>query len=141
MNSKLNTKLMDCFQIPYIDKKTTKRFTFQKPGIYIIRSTITGKITYIGMSATNVYKALYRHFQTWNDFTHRRVVYLDYHNYEIRVILCTREQAVICERRLIKLYKPIDNAEFYEDWNFNDVTPNMALEPIEYLKETSECPY
>jgi excinuclease UvrABC nuclease subunit len=133
---------MNSFQIPYINKKTTKRFTFGQPGIYIIRSIITNKITYIGMSATNVYKALYRHFQTWNDRKQRRVVYLDYHNYEIRVILCNREQAVICERRLIKWYKPIDNAEFYEDWDFNDITHNLNLEPIEYLKrDPSEYPY
>ncbi|MDD5358540.1 MAG: hypothetical protein PHX80_05295 [Candidatus Nanoarchaeia archaeon] len=96
----------------------------------MIRNKITGLITYIGMSRTNVYKALFRHFQVWNDGNHR-VVYFDHHNYEIRTILCSPNQAIVCERRLIKWFKPADNAEFYEDWEYSD----------SIAKEEVECPY
>jgi excinuclease UvrABC nuclease subunit len=126
--------MMDNWQLPYINNKTTKRFSYKKPGIYLIRNKITKVITYIGMSKSNVYKALYRHFENWKD-EHYRVVYLDWHNFEIWVILCDySELAINTERRLIKRFKPADNREFYEDWVQNV--------PECYQKQKLEiCPY
>jgi excinuclease UvrABC nuclease subunit len=127
---------MDRWTSPYKGNKTTKRFTYKKPGCYLIKNKTTGFITYIGMSSVNVYKALYRHFQQWNDKPWR-VTYHDYDNYLIRVIICqNRQHAAITERRLIKWFKPTDNHEYYEDWEYTTNVP-------EYLEkqELVECPY
>jgi excinuclease UvrABC nuclease subunit len=118
---------MDTWQPAYIQTHTTKRFADKKAGVYLIRDKHTFDIVYIGMSQTNIYDALYRHFQKWSDVV-QRVVFQDRENYEVRVIICeTPQQAVITERRLIKRLNPSENHEFYEDW--------------EYKPESEPCPY
>lgn len=120
---------MDMWICPYVDQKTTKRFTYKKPGVYLIRNKQTQQITYIGMSTTNVYKALYRHFQKWNDCP-QRVVYLNREYYEVKTIVCqNKDEAIKLEKRLIKWFYPSDNREFYEDdFDFTEIPDYLKLE-------------
>jgi len=121
---------MDKWESPYTEAgKTNKLFSFKVPGIYLIREKSSKEIIYIGMSKSNAYKALYRHFQVWNDRQYR-VVYQDRDKYEVRVILISYQEAIILERKLIKKYKPRDNREFYEYKEENTMVPEME-----------ECPY
>jgi len=48
---------------PYKKGKTTlpNRY-YNKAGVYVIKSKQTGKVLYVGYSATNLKKTLYRHF-------------------------------------------------------------------------------
>jgi len=81
-----------------------------KSGTYIIKKN--NKIVYIGYSKSNLYKTIYRHFQSWIDPTQRRVTYQDQlknNNFLVRVILCTPLQAQRLERYLILKYLPQDN--------------------------------
>jgi excinuclease UvrABC nuclease subunit len=125
---------MDKWQSPYTDAgRASKGFRFFKfPGVYLIRRKESKEIIYIGMSKSNAYKALYRHFETWNDRQYR-VTYQDRDQYEVRIILTTYCQAVALERKLIKKYKPKDNREFYE--YEEEYIPKMEL------VEPEECPY
>jgi hypothetical protein len=45
--------------------KTNFGFTENKSGVYLIKSKRTNKIVYVGYSASNLYKTMYRHFQSW----------------------------------------------------------------------------
>jgi hypothetical protein len=47
------------------DLSTTFSAARGKAGVYIIRKK--GKVIYVGYSETNLYRTLYRHFQTWTD--------------------------------------------------------------------------
>lgn len=78
--------------LPYENGRSTKRNCFGKPGIYFVREVETKEVVYIGMSQSNCWKALYRHFQQWSDRV-SRVVYQNRERYEIRVIVCTSFQA------------------------------------------------
>jgi len=88
-------------------------------GVYIIRKGIN--IIYIGFSANDVKKTMYRHFQTWTDkrhpdnkrgFLYDRVTYKDRLNgITCRVIFCTNsKQAAALEQILILKYLPRDNS-------------------------------
>jgi hypothetical protein len=100
------------FKPPY---KKNGRTTFGnsingKSGAYLIKKN--GKIVYIGYSASNLYKTIYRHFQSWTDPTQRRVTYqneLKNNSFTVRVILCTPKQAQRLEKYLILKYLPEDN--------------------------------
>lgn len=100
---------------PY-DKQgnTTLKHTNGKRGVYIIR--IDGKIRYIGYSGSNLYKTLYRHFQSWIDPTQQRVTYKAIRNRAtVRVVLTNRaDQAAKLEKALILLYQPKDNPDKLE---------------------------
>ena len=87
-----------------------------KSGVYLIkkRSEIFS-VTYIGMSKTDIYTTMYRHFQRWNDKRFDRKVY-EREKYLIRVIYCTPLQAVKLERALIIRHNPKDNAEKYDNY-------------------------
>jgi len=107
---------MDKWDLPYRNNRTTKRFTFNKSGIYFIRCIKTKNILYIGLSLSNAYKALYRHFESWNDYKHQRITYDDRNKVEIRVILCDKYVADRYEKLLIRKFQPSDNLERYEWW-------------------------
>lgn len=90
-----------------------------KSGVYIIYKN--NKPVYIGFSRTDVYKALYRHFQKWSDKTQVRVTY-DPNNasYKVRVIYCnTSLNADRLEKALIIKLKPKDNPQKY--WLSNEI--------------------
>ena len=106
------------FVKPYtFDKYGRKYTTFparQKSGVYLIKE---GKdIVYIGHSRTDVYKTMYRHFQTWNHREQEVTTYSgqDLNDFSVRVIYCTPKQAEAAEKYLIKRHKPRDNKYKYE---------------------------
>jgi hypothetical protein len=124
--------MKDIWELPYKENgKTTKRFSYKKSGIYLIREKESKILVYVGMSKVNTYKALYRHFNKWVDCPQRNT-YLNKNNYEVRIILT--EKASILERRIIKFFNPRDNNERYEKWKY--VIENY------WIKETLEvCHY
>lgn len=94
------------FLEPYTNGKTTfpKRNT---PGVYLIKKD--GVVRYVGMSRTDVYKTLYRHFQSWDDPRQIRVVYKYLKGISVRVVYTTPDQATKLESALIIKLKPTDN--------------------------------
>lgn len=79
-------------------------------GVYLIKSDRTGKIIYVGYSATQLYKTIYRHFQTWNDRQQPRKTY-NKTGYTVRVIFTTKTRAALLESYLINKLKPRDNKD------------------------------
>lgn len=86
-----------------------------KTGVYIIYEG--SEVVYIGFSQSDLYRTMYRHFQRWNHTGQEVVTYADQNlnDYTVRVIYCTPKQAESLEKKLIKKYKPRDNAQKYED--------------------------
>lgn len=84
----------------------------RRPGVYLIFRA--GSLVYVGFSAVDVYKALYRHFQEWNDTSRDRprVVYPKGGASQVRVIYTNgAQQAARLERALIVRYRPKDNPD------------------------------
>ncbi len=144
------------FVCPY-DTKGHTPFNIKKiskSGVYVIKKN--GKIIYVGMSKTNTYKTLYRHFQIWNDnrefdrlsknpyskYYERVTYYTDankknnFRDFTVRVILCTPKQAERLEKLLIIKHKPKDNTNKYIRYNLDkydktllDIYGNAIEEP------------
>lgn len=116
------------FENAYFDKFCShKQVNHKCAGVYFIKED--GVITYIGMSKSNVHKALYRHFQVWNDNRNRympkevfppyeRTTYVDTRHtkkYEVSIINCNNPyHAAILEKIYIQKHQPRDNKEKYE---------------------------
>ena len=64
------------FKPPYQkgEKKTTFPNLRGKSGVYIVKNK-AGQIVYVGHSASDLYKTMYRHFQSWHDPKQIRVTY------------------------------------------------------------------
>ena len=89
-----------------------------RPGVYIIK--VNGNIKYIGYSASNVYKTLTRHFQSWEDSRQTRVTYPRTSAVTARVIYTnTGGQAAALERALILKHRPADNPNKYDNYTLN----------------------
>ena len=85
-------------------------YTAKKSGVYLIFRNST--LRYVGYSGYNVYKTLYRHFQSWNDPTQIRSVYSPTdQQIKVRVIYCNNSKAKKLESALIIKYQPIDNPD------------------------------
>lgn len=85
-------------------------YTAQIPGVYIIFKK--NEIVYVGYSGYNVYKTLYRHFQSWNDPVQVRVTYNKTDpNIKVRVIYCNSRKAKNLESALIIKFEPKDNPQ------------------------------
>ena len=101
------------WNLPY--KKNGSTFygssIMKKSGVYLIKKN--NKVVYIGESHTNnLYKTLYRHFQSWVDSTQKRVVFKNDKSsgkIKVRVILTTKSQAIRLQVYLIKKLKPDRN--------------------------------
>lgn len=92
----------------------------KQPGVYLIR--IGGELRYVGHSKTDVYKTLYRHFQTWNDSSRdrERVTYTAAQDPRVRVIYTgTAKRAVELERALILKHQPRDNPDKFAAWELD----------------------
>ena len=99
------------FLKPYnTDGSTNMAFCKSKAGVYLIKNE-TGDIVYIGFSATNLYKTVLRHFQSWDDNKQVRVSYPYKHTFTVRVVLTTPGRAEKLERALIVELKPKDNPD------------------------------
>lgn len=95
---------------PYNNGRT--RFNKRgRPGCYVIMKN--GRPLYVGFSASDLYKTLYRHFQSWNDPKQVRAVYNPNDEaIRVRVIYTnTPKQAAALERALIVKYEPRDNTQ------------------------------
>ncbi len=89
-----------------------------KCGVYFIKSKATGVIVYVGSSATQLYKTIYRHFQEWNDRSRGkgfdRTTY-GKNSYQISVLLTANaDQALRIEKYFIGKLKPAGNPIKYE---------------------------
>ena len=91
---------------PYKPRKGKLINTFRpklfegKSGVYLVRKGTD--LVYIGHSASDIYKTMYRHFQSWNDPTQLRVVF-DKNNpaYTVKIILTNPSEASKLEEYLI----------------------------------------
>ncbi|MDR1552567.1 MAG: GIY-YIG nuclease family protein [Prevotellaceae bacterium] len=114
---KYNNMKVYKFLPPYQkDGKATFRESLNRTGVYIIKEN--EKIVYIGYSGYNLYKTMYRHFQSWNHKFQDVVSYkstLNRKKYTVRIVYCTKKQAYVLEKKLIQKYKPRDNELKYKD--------------------------
>lgn len=121
--------------------KTNFPQTQKKSGVYIIKED--NKIVYVGMSGTNLYRTLYRHFEAWKHKYQEVTTYqsrLKLHKYTVRVIFCTSNQAARLERILIKKIKPRDNDVKYENYKiefqdnkiYNSYQDCMTLDEVPF---------
>lgn len=96
---------------PYTPEGKTN-FKLKKCGVYLIYKDEV--LRYVGFSKTNLYKTLYRHFQSWNDKTQSRVTYNNLKGIKVRVIYTnTPKQAYDLEKACIIKLKPKDNIQQY----------------------------
>lgn len=100
------------FKAPYKPNGRTSfgRSIVGKVGVYLIKKN--GEIVYVGHSTSDLYKTLYRHFQSWSDPTQKRVSYksqLKRNKFSVRVILTTKSQAYRLEKYLVMKIRPKDN--------------------------------
>lgn len=120
------------FYTPYLAGGKTRFAGLQgKTGIYIIREN--KKIVYIGYSSRNLYKTMYRHFQSWNHKQQEVVTYankLSRHRYTVRVVTCEKAAAIKLERALIIKHKPRDNDVKYNSYTMKK-SDILALETYE----------
>jgi len=115
---------------PYINGKPRFK-TRKRPGVYVIyKNSIP---VYVGYSGSDVYKTLYRHFQSWNDPRQIRKTYSKSDaNITIRVVYTrTAKQASDLEYALIVKYQPADNPLLYLPDQFNTEPVQSILNKYE----------
>lgn len=124
---------------PYKKNKTGLRdkavFNLRgKAGVYMIYDK-NSTLRYVGFSGYDVYKTMYRHFQSWNDPRQIRVTYPRFGGYKVRLIYCsTAKQAAKLEKALILKYSPPDNPNKYE---LDEMQPAEQKALREYLEENT----
>lgn len=127
------------------------------PGVYLIYrngkptpfSTGGHELRYVGYGGRDVYKALYRHFQVWNDRQSEagergpRTVYRLRSGYSVRVIYCnTARQARELEKALILKHRPSDNPDKLELYELTDTGKELASEALSApFVENIEAPF
>ncbi len=113
--------------------KTTYPETRNKTGVYIIRKN--QKIVYIGFSAKDIYRTMYRHFQEWNHPGQPVITYvkqLKRHKFSVQITLCPPATAARLERALILKYHPTDNPNQYES---DQLTAQLETMINDFLEE------
>jgi len=100
---------------PYTKGKPTFKLR-GRPGVYIIFDNKA--VRYVGYSAHDVYKTMYRHFQRWQDKAQQRVTYSPTNNnLTARVIYTnTAAQALKLETAARIKYNPTDNPQKIADF-------------------------
>jgi len=127
------------FLPPYTDEgKTTFADARGQSGVYLIKNSAK-EIIYVGYSRNNLYRTLYRHFQTWNDREQPRITYSKTGGYTVRVILTTPQQAERLEKYLVKRYQPRDNKTVYD--NVEDGTGANEFEKQKEAEEYEPAPF
>jgi hypothetical protein len=139
------------FHPPYKPSgRTSFPETSKKSGVYLIKEN--DNLVYVGVSLVDLYKTLYRHFQTWTDINYRtqkvrsasdRVTYkarMKRNRYTVRIVFCPPGQAARLEKALIIRYNPRDNAVKYEQHTLtladNKISNEYDLCPVD-----QECPF
>jgi excinuclease UvrABC nuclease subunit len=110
--------MQDHWQPPYLNNHCSKSKFRNRTGVYIVRLKHSNEIIYVGMGSC-VYKALYRHFQKWNDQQQRRSLFKKEET-EVRIITTPKELVHRTEVRLIRLFKPKENTILYEQSMVDD---------------------
>lgn len=123
---------------PYKEDGSTTFPARQKRGVYLIyRQTLLGGpvLRYVGYSGVDVYKALYRHFQEWNDRQARlgqrddRVTFSPPGSYRVRVVYCrTKAEASELEQALILKHQPPDNPDKLELYTLTNAGRTMIAQ-------------
>ena len=91
-----------------------------RAGVYLIKEN--NVLVYVGESGYNIYKTLYRHFQSWNHRSQRVTTYrgsMQRNKYTVRIVFCTPKQASALEKALILKHKPRDNEQKYLNYELN----------------------
>lgn len=140
---------------PYHDDGRTRFPQRGAPGAYLIyKESWMGAhaLRYVGYSGTDVYKALYRHFQTWNDDREqyrpgagkrKRVTYPK-GGYLVRVVYCrTGAEAQALETALILKHRPPDNLDKFEGYQLNAYADSLLKKEgnAAYLRRDEEDPF
>tara|TARA_R110000751_G_scaffold128883_2_gene230936 strand:- start:218 stop:622 length:405 start_codon:yes stop_codon:yes gene_type:complete len=121
------------FKKPYRkDGKTNFPHTTKKSGVYLIADK-NGKIVYVGFSLSNLYKTMYRHFQSWKDWRQERATF-SRKTHKVRVVFTTPKQAQKLERALIVKYKPKGNPDKLLDYTISKAESKIK---DEYLLENT----
>ncbi len=130
---------------PYDEEGRTNFPARNLPGVYLIykegQPTAFGKapnvLRYVGYGSRDVYKALYRHFQVWNDRQAeagergKRTVYRVRKGVKVRVIYChTAAQARELEKAMILKHQPPDNPDKLELYELTEAGDEMAQEAM-----------
>lgn len=127
-------------QEPYTkDGKTNFRYTAGKSGCYLIYKN--GVLVYVGMSKTDLYKTMYRHFQKWTDPTQIRISYNPNgrNRFTVRAVLCTPAKAEALEKMLILKHRPKDNPNKYPQ--FKPAPKDVKLYGDFVNTSTEICPF
>lgn len=112
--------------------KTNFPHTINKSGVYLIANT-KNEIVYIGYSGSNLYKTMYRHFQSWEDKTQVRAVFPK-RGYKIRIVLAPKSKAMKLEKALILKYKPKGNPDKLDSYKLK---PSEIKTVDEYFNITT----
>lgn len=75
-------------------------------GVYYIKERASNRIVYIGLSQSNLYRTIYRHFYYWQQRN-----WYSKDNYLIKIIFTTPAQAIKLEKFLILKYKKLGQAD------------------------------
>ncbi len=134
------------FISPYnANGSTNMDFCKGHAGVYIIKKKGSNDISYIGYSATNLYKTVLRHFQSWDDKRQVRISYKYKHDYVVRIIITTPARAEKLEKALIIYYKPKDNPDklrlYAPTKGENDIYNEFEAAPVKTNWEMVECPF
>lgn len=109
-------------------------------GVYLIRSSRTKEVLYIGFSYANLVKTLYRHFQSWTETNHTHATYPPNGLYQVRFLIgMDGEQARELERQLIMKHSPRDNGHKYIPKGYIPITQADAIDKM--LSEMDQFPY
>ena len=123
---------------PYTGNRCT--LTDTGAGVYIISKE--GKPLYIGFSAKDVKKTMYRHFQEWNDPTQARVTYKNLKGISCRVIWTkTGYQAADLETALILRLKPRDNELKLKMYEPKTIKIEQDFKEAEIIEADERCPF
>lgn len=113
---------------PYVTVKGKQRTFFSErftSGVYIIYEN--KKIVYVGFSGSNLYRTMYRHFQSWATSRQYRAIF-NKNKHKVRVVYCSPQKAWDLEKALIMKHKP----------KFNDNAYNMFEPDKKELKVYQE---
>ena len=69
-------------------------------GVYFVKNKRSGNIVYVGSSLSQLYKTIYRHFQSWTDSRQKRVTYPK-SGYLIKIILTGSSKITLLEQYYI----------------------------------------
>lgn len=121
----LAATLIDTLERPYLAKGLRRyRETPASAGVYLL-ATLNSRPLYVGMSKSNVVKALYRHLYPWNDYGYRQT----YPPEATLVALHSTNDprgVVELESELILALRPLHNAQVL-NW-----TARRGMLPPEY---------